>query len=205
MSKTREKILQASLKLFNQQGLAQVTIRQIAMEIGMSSGNLNYHFRKKEEIIEALYFEMVAVFDERVDRLDEAVFSLPYVHSEMKKSMQRMVAYQFIWIDLYHLLRGFPRIQAHFLEVWHKRKAGSLLLYHKLAQDGIMRPEKFPGEYEQLAIRMINLSDSWLNATVLYGKKVTKAVLEENLKLLFGLLFPYLTESGEAVYQKIFL
>jgi len=200
MSKTREKILQTALKLFNMNGLSQVTIRQIAMEMGISSGNLNYHFKKKEEIIEALYFEMVAVFDERVDTLNADVFTLPYVYQEMKKSMERMVAYKFIWIDLYHLLRAFPRINKHFLEVWHKRKAGSILLYSKLAQDGIMRPEKFEGEFEQLATRMINLSDGWLNATVLYGKKVTKKILEENLGLLFGLLFPYLTEEGEGVF-----
>jgi AcrR family transcriptional regulator len=200
MSKTREKILQTALKLFNMNGLSQVTIRQIAMEMGISSGNLNYHFKKKEEIIEALYFEMVAVFDERVDTLNADVFTLPYVYQEMKKSMERMVAYKFIWIDIYHLLRAFPRINKHFLEVWHKRKAGSILLYSKLAQDGIMRPEKFEGEFEQLATRMINLSDGWLNATVLYGKKVTKKILEENLGLLFGLLFPYLTEEGEGVF-----
>lgn len=203
MTKTREKILQTALKLFNMNGLAQVTIRQIAIEMGISSGNLNYHFRKKEEIIEALYFEMVAVFDERVDSLDENMFSLPYVYQEMKKSMERMVMYKFIWIDLYHLLRAFPRINEHFMQVWHKRKAGSLLLYNKLAQDGIMRPEKFEGEFEQLATRMINLSDGWLNATVLYGKKVTKKILQENLKLLFGLIFPYLTEEGEGVFQDV--
>jgi AcrR family transcriptional regulator len=203
MSNTKEKILQTALNLFNMNGLSQVTIRQIAMEMGISSGNLNYHFKKKEEIIEALYFEMVAVFDERVETLDEKMFTLPYVYQEMKRSMERMVDYKFIWIDLYHLLRAFPRINKHFLEVWHKRKAGSLLLYNKLAQDGIMRPEKFTGEFEQLAIRMINLSDSWLNATVLYGKKVTKQIVEENLSLLFGLLFPYLTEKGEGIFGEL--
>lgn len=203
MSKTKEKILQTALKLFNTRGLAQVTIRQIAQELGISSGNLNYHFGKKEEIIEALYFEMVAVFDERVDTLNADLFSLPYVHQQMRTSMERMVMYKFIWIDLYHLLRAHPRIKAHFTEVWHKRKAGSILLYNKLAQDGIMRPEKFSGEFEQLATRLINLSDSWLNATVLYGKKVTKKILEENLNLLFGLLFPYLTEEGERVFAGI--
>jgi len=153
MAKTREKILLTGRSLFNQHGVSNVTIRQIAMELGISSGNLNYHFKKKEEIIEAIYFEMVAVFDERVETLDEDLFTLPYVHSEMKRSMLRMVDYRFIWIDLYHLLRTFPKINTHFIAVWNKRKAGSLMLYQRL--------------------------------------------IEENLSLLFGLLFPYLTEEGE--------
>lgn len=203
MSKTRDKILITARSLFNQHGVSNVTIRQIALEMGISSGNLNYHFKKREEIIEAIYFEMVAVFDERVETLNEELFTLPYVHAEMKKSMSRMVAYKFIWIDLYHLLRTFPKINKHFIAVWHKRKGGSLLLFQRLTEDGLMRAEKFPGEYEQLAIRMINLSDGWLNATVLYGKEVTEKVVEENLSLLFGLLFPYLTEEGERIFGKL--
>jgi AcrR family transcriptional regulator len=41
----------------------------IALELNMSSGNLNYHFKKREDIFEALYFEMVLEFDERIESL----------------------------------------------------------------------------------------------------------------------------------------
>ena len=51
---TKEKILNASIRLFNENGLANVRLQQIASEIGISVGNLAYHFRNKEAILEAV-------------------------------------------------------------------------------------------------------------------------------------------------------
>lgn len=55
---TKEKILKTALNLFNERGVVDTTIRSIAEELAISSGHLTYHFRYKEELIEALYFEL---------------------------------------------------------------------------------------------------------------------------------------------------
>ena len=69
MSKKKKLILDTAKALFNEKGYHNVTIRMIALKMNMSSGNLNYHFKKREDIFEALYFEMVSEFDERIDLL----------------------------------------------------------------------------------------------------------------------------------------
>lgn len=52
---TRDRILQASLALFNAQGLPAVSTHKIAAELGMSPGNLHYHFKAKQLIVEWLF------------------------------------------------------------------------------------------------------------------------------------------------------
>jgi AcrR family transcriptional regulator len=58
--KTKDKILATSLRLFNQQGVDTLTVRDIAQEVGISHGNLCYHFANVEEIVFRLYENLVA-------------------------------------------------------------------------------------------------------------------------------------------------
>lgn len=53
--KTRDRILHVSLLLFNEEGEAQQTAVDISNALGISPGNLYYHFKGKDAIIRALF------------------------------------------------------------------------------------------------------------------------------------------------------
>ncbi len=54
---TRSRILETCRTLFNERGPAEVTTAEIAQTVGISEGNLHYHFRRKQEIVLALFDE----------------------------------------------------------------------------------------------------------------------------------------------------
>lgn len=53
--KTAQRVLATALELFNQHGESSVTSVDIANEMDISPGNLYYHFKGKELIVEALF------------------------------------------------------------------------------------------------------------------------------------------------------
>ncbi len=64
-SSTRERILDASRRLFNQKGYANATLAEIAADVGIAEGNLWYHFRTKRDLVRALEEELRAASRER--------------------------------------------------------------------------------------------------------------------------------------------
>lgn len=57
---TRQRILDAAVELFNAEGVGPVTTNHIAAHLGISPGNLYYHFANKEEILREIWGEMNA-------------------------------------------------------------------------------------------------------------------------------------------------
>ena len=60
---TRERILACCRDLFNERGPTEVTTAEIATAVGISEGNLHYHFRRKEQIVTALFEQFEAALD----------------------------------------------------------------------------------------------------------------------------------------------
>ena len=54
MEDTKGRILTAAAQLFEQQGYRSVSMRAIAAQLGISVGNLTYHFPHKQDIATAL-------------------------------------------------------------------------------------------------------------------------------------------------------
>ncbi|MEL6836506.1 MAG: TetR/AcrR family transcriptional regulator [Bacteroidota bacterium] len=204
MTKTKEKIKSAALSLFNEHGYFSITIRQIAQELGMSSGNLNYHYPKREDILEALYFDMVQHFDARVAALPQREISLSQIRTDIYDSMVIMANYRFFWTDLYRLLHLSTLINEHFNQALKQRRAGYSYLFQVLQQQGLLNPPSFAQEYQLLIERMISFSNTWLYASILYeGQYEDEHYIAQQADMLLLMLHPYLQSEGRAELLKL--
>jgi AcrR family transcriptional regulator len=98
--RTRQRILDTTLALYNERGEPQVSTSLIAAELGISAGNLHYHFRRKDELSTALLQRFVAEFDAllpppgwRADHVEDAWLLLHLL-------LETMWRYRFLFRDL---------------------------------------------------------------------------------------------------------
>lgn len=196
--RTKERILDAAIRLFNAQGVSHVSIRRIAQELGISHGNLDYHYKNKGLILRAIH--------ERMTReMDDAVFPpspVGLAHFDRLigriESFQR--AYRFFYLDLVEITRRFPDVARRHRETYERRREEQRDLFRTWVEQGLMRPEIVESVYEDLShtiwvVITFSLSERWIFSDGPAPPPVRSR--------LWSLLIPYLTEGGRREYDDL--
>lgn len=98
---TRSRILDAALDLFSEHGFEGTTLQQIADRLGFTKAALYYHFRSKDDLLQALHDPAAA----DLDRLLDAHAALPNTAARRRRFIEgyldfllqhrRLIAYTF--------------------------------------------------------------------------------------------------------------
>lgn len=200
--KTKEKILSKALQLFNSEGLKDVTLRRISGSLGISQGNLNYHYKTRSDIVSELYFQLVEKMDIEMTKMTMEKPILSFLFDSSLISMKILYEYRFITRDLYSVLASSTELKEHYLTLQNIRKQQYLQLFKKLETEDLMRNEEIDGEYDRLYERMNILGDNWINAATLYTA-ANEAKITHYHALLFEIIYPYLTKKGKQEYLKL--
>ncbi len=115
--RTKDKILQASIELFNQQGERQVTTNHIAAHLGISPGNLYYHFRNKEDIVRQIFKEYVKLLDNRLQPPAKQSEALDALAQYLDVVFELMWRFHFFYANLPDILGRDPMLQQDYLQV----------------------------------------------------------------------------------------
>ena len=157
--RTRERILETSLALFNRHGAPRVTTANIADEMEISPGNLYYHFNNKEEIVFELYthFEagVLPLYAERGDRRLDVDDLWLWLHL----LFEWMWRYRFLYRDLDQLAAHDEKLGARFGALLRKGAATVIQLCRGMVQAGAMRASD--REIEALAENVTLVAAYW--------------------------------------------
>jgi len=157
--RTRERILETALALFNRDGAPQVTTANIADEMNISPGNLYYHFDNKEEIV----FELYARYEEGVLPLYADRAGRPLDVDDLALWLhllfEQMWSYRFLYRDLDQLTSQDPKLGARFGALVRRGAATVIQFCHGLAEAGAMRASD--REIEALAQNVVLVASYW--------------------------------------------
>ena len=190
---TRQRILDAALTMFNAQGEPNVTTNHIADELEISPGNLYYHFRNKDDIIEHLF----ARFEERMDiALAAPQGRLPGLEDiwlQLHLVFESIWDYRFLYRDLVEILSRNRRLRMRFARILKRADKQAHAVMRGLSQAGVMR-----ASVEELAATATNvlvIATFWLNYASARGDKDEHTSIRDGIVQVMMLMAPFLRDA----------
>jgi AcrR family transcriptional regulator len=201
---TKQRILHTSLQLFNQYGVDAVTVRHIAKELGISHGNLCYHFPNTDAIAEKLYEQLIEELNSVLHEPELFyTINLQTLYNLCAFVFEKLYKYKFLIQDFISLIRRNPNLKQKHRDLVASRRLFFQTGIQAGIQAGFLKPDIIEGQYENFFNQLFIISDFWLaSAEILYeGKEEDK--LQTYLNITFTLMVPYLTETGLVEYKAL--
>ena len=202
--RTRERILETSLALFNSFGEPHITTADIADEMNISPGNLYYHFRNKDEIIGEIYaaFEakllpLLAVPPDRRIDVEDLWLTLHLL-------FERMWEYRFLYRDLDELASRSRKLGLRFGEVLRRGCTMVEELCRGMVANGTMRASE--REIAAVAQNVVLVATYWMSFERLVHPSRDKAAemdLGRAAHQVLALIAPYLVGDARVLLDRL--
>ncbi|MBX2978155.1 MAG: TetR/AcrR family transcriptional regulator [Flavobacteriales bacterium] len=194
---TKEQIISKATQVFNQRGYDAVTLHELAAELDMSRGNLAYHYKDKDLLLEAIVAEMWERIEE--DRRKYRPFpSFENLHNEVQLYYKYQQEYAFLFLN--PLLVGHPAVCERFREMTRKTIADNEASLAFAIKNGTLKPEPVPGLYHNIAFITWMLAFYWLSQQLIRGERTR----EDGEKVIWSQLIPHLTAKGLKDFKAFF-
>lgn len=197
--KTKEKILVTSIELFNRHGVGPMTTNHIAKALGISPGNLYFHYDNKEEILQELF--------RRMSRETYQIWR--------QKRSSKITALQFIDenFELYWKFRFFHREMYSLrrkdlvlAKLWrdHIKKMMKLMevLYRQWVRAGFMVEIKDPQVMLYVSESLLAMATTFLQFFESAERQPGKRSIERGKRHVARLLLPYTTGQTRDDFEK---
>lgn len=195
--KTKDKIIQASIELFNKRGTSSVTLRDIAERVGISIGNLAYHYKNKDFIIEEIFQKMESERAEKLAKVEQTP-SFTNANEQALEIIHLSIKYKFFYLDTISILRDYPILAQSFRKYVHAHiRYVKTILKHAENRKNII-PEPAENHYDSLAESIWMMLQFYLQSENLKGSDTFNALNARNR--MWSLIKPYLTEKGGGIF-----
>ena len=198
---TAERIVASALGLFNRFGEPNVAATMVAADLGISPGNLYYHYPGKEDIVNHLFgqylndLQALLPASQDVKDLEDAWF---FMHS----LFELVWRYRFLYRDLNDLLSKYRQLEQQVKQVLADKHAAFLTLLKRMGDQGWLTQSTT--ERDSSATQMLVMLTWWLSYE--YVRDPRHALEDANAQggvsrgaqQVLGILLPYLQAQPKA-------
>jgi len=200
--KTKDKIIATAIDLFNIHGTKAISTNHIAKEMGISPGNLYYHFRSKNDIIRSISDnfsnELGSALKIQLDTISDFSSNLTSLFNRFFKIQQ---SYQFLFLEGVHLTKQDSRLLDNYTNLRSLIKKGYHELLSNLVKIKIMKRQSLNIIDDLLDAQWI-IMWYWINHTILDRNTYDDFQIKKGIKLSFSIIKPQLTSIGKIAFDK---
>jgi len=189
-SKTKEKILRTSLELFNNEGESAVSSVDIASVMGISPGNLYYHYKGKDEIIVELFND----FEEEIRQVLSSPIKEPLKLEDnwvyLYIIFEEIFDFRFFYKNQSELIGRNSELRTRFSRILALKEQTVFSLLSTLEEDERLVFDE--GEKAALAGRIAQHFTFWLQYHDLrYGTAAPKSLIDQGVFMTLIQITPY--------------
>lgn len=165
--RTAERILETTLSLFNRFGELNVTTTLIAAQMGISPGNLYYHFPTKEELINVLYEHFETRFEDLLNSPTPS--NLEEAKTIFFALVKQIWDYRFLFRDLSHFLSKNRHLELEFPKLIRRQSDFFNQCLQNLHEQGCLKLQS--EQACQIAKVMSQLLTHWISEEYVHSPR----------------------------------
>ncbi|MFB2904001.1 MULTISPECIES: TetR/AcrR family transcriptional regulator [Aeromonas] len=201
--KTRDRIIHSATELFNDQGERNITTNHIAAHMGISPGNLYYHFRNKEDIIHSIFDQYARHLSESFIPTRNREITLQDLMGYLDAIFYLMWQFRFFYANLPDILSRDEPLQQKYLKAQEQMRSSVVTLLKSLREGGII--DVTDADLPDLGQTIKMVVTCWIPFQIAQAPntRITKPLLYQGvLKVLF-LLRPYVQPQVSEQIQQL--
>jgi AcrR family transcriptional regulator len=201
--KTKDRILQTSLLLFNEEGEPNVTTVDIANEMEISPGNLYYHFRGKEIIIEELYDqfdrEMTDILTAPIQKKISVQDSWFYLYVVF----EHIYSYRFLYFNLTDIMHRYEKIQRRFKRLLKSKTATARSMCNDMVCHNVLSFSS-DDEAEALVNQVVLTILYWMSFNMLNERmsKNPELIMHEGVFQVMSVVAPHMLDEKKQFFNE---
>ena len=197
MRSTKENIISVSKQLFHEFGIANTRLQQIADSAEISVGNLVYHYKNKDAIVEAVYNNL---FTELTAILSQYAFNYElHGFDRLFSAMYRFYdANKLAFNNQWEIHRNYTQIQQEWLTTSNKITLQIKKRLEYCAANDLINDESGKTNFDTLSQSISLVMHNWMPQQCLRGKVHTELLYK---RALWGIILPLLTQKGKTALE----
>lgn len=200
---TKDKIIQTSIVLFNMHGERAITTNHIASELGISPGNLYYHFKNKEDILRHIFSLYRGHLEAHFVPLSKDEDVLTQLAAYLDSLFELMWKFHFFYDNLADILGRDNELKADYLELQNKLTDQVCLVIKGLAHSDLIEIEEL--DIVELAHTVKLTVSFWTPYVKTHGAsgELSQSDIYQGILKVISLFKPYATVLGREKFAQL--